>query len=82
MGLTGGEINAEASAEIGRQRLGAERDKAGRRHTIKRSRGGEGCWSASMGAEVARFQICVPSDGGGGVQISPFPSLSLSFIVY
>ena len=41
----------EASAETGRQRLGAEGDGAGRRCTINPSRGGERCWGKSTGAE-------------------------------
>ena len=52
--------------------------------TQKHWRGGEGCWSASMGAEVARpdSRSVFPLVGVSGAQISPFPSLGLSFVVY
>lgn len=48
LGLTGGEMNAEASSEIERQRLGTERDKEGRRHTIN-TQEEERCWGKSLG---------------------------------
>lgn len=49
--------------------------------SLKRRREILGQEHRSRGAGT-RFQICVPTGVCGGVQISPFPSLSLNFIVY
>lgn len=58
--LTGGEINAKASAEIERQRLGTERQNGGEggEHTVKereKERDPERCWGRSMGAGLPRL---------------------------